>query len=367
MNAVERLLGSWFKRNAESTDTKHGCDASALIAQRAGSGRDPMNLIAVARGIQLLQTSIRSLPLIQLDSSGKREPVSAIIENPDNSMPRGELIASMVADLAIDGNIFLLCNRAGSMTLDVQLLPAAHVTISDNSRDMLHHDYRFNYAGYQFSNDDVVHRKFMPLPGTLRGIGPVKNALQELRGMQENAEYAARWRDESGAATATLTTTQDLTDDDAVRAKQSLQAARAGTPLVLGKGLKYERFALSPEEMQLLESRQFDITQVARMLGIPANLLLAAVEGNNLTYSNVEQSWIEFSSYTLQAYAMPICDAFSALLPTGHKVSVDWTAARRSDTATQMSTMVQGVQAGILTTDEAREILHIETGRQAEA
>lgn len=365
MNAIVKFFKTWSIRR--ESDSQRAYSVDTLIAQRGIMQRDPMNLIAVARGIQLLQTSIRSLPLIQLDPSGNPETVSPIIDNPDASMPRGELIASMVADLAIDGNIFLLLNRVGNMTLDAQLLPAAQVAISDNARNALHHEMRYTYAGYQFTNNDVVHRKFMPLTGSLRGIGPIKNALQELRGMQENAEYASRWRDESGAATATLTTTQELSDEDAVRAKQSLQAARAGTPLVLGKGLKYERFALSPEEMQLLESRQFDITQVARMLGIPSNLLLASVEGSNLTYTNVEQSWIEFSSYTLQAYAMPICDALSALLPAGHKVTVDWTAARRSDTATQMQTMVQGVQAGILTTQEAREILHIETGRQSEA
>lgn len=45
--------------------------------------------------------------------------------------------------------------------------------------------------------------------------------------------------------------------------------------------------------------------------------MLAAVDGSNLTYSNIEQSWIEFADYTLAAYTGEIEEIFNRLLPRG--------------------------------------------------
>ena len=133
------------------------------------------------------------------------------------------------------------------------------------------------------------------------------------------------------------------------------QSSAVSTPLVLGKGLHYARTVMSPEDMQFIQTRNFDTTQVARMLGIPANLLLASVEGSSLTYQNIEQSWIEFSSYTLQAYAMPICDALSQLVPARQRIDMDWNKARRSDTKSRWEALQIAVGMGLLTLDEARD------------
>ena len=80
-----------------------------------------------------------------------------------------------------------------------------------------------------------------------------------------------------------------------------------------------------------------------------------AVEGSSLTYQNIEQSWIEFSSYTLQAYAMPICDALSQLVPARQRIDMDWNKARRSDTKSRWEALQIAVGMGLLTLDEARD------------
>ena len=71
---------------------------------------------------------------------------------------------------------------------------------------------------------------------------------------------------------------------------------------MVGKALEYVPLDMKPADLQFLETQKFDTTQIARLLGIPASIMLAAVDGSNLTYSNIEQSWIEFADYTLAAY-----------------------------------------------------------------
>lgn len=313
-----------------------------------------MAMIPVCRGVQIIETAIRSLPLVQRDETGRQVRMSTIARDPDPGTPRGELIARMVADLAFNGNLFLLRQHVGGFEIGARLLPAAEVGVTDMSTDPTVRDIRYSWRGMEFTPDELIHRRFICLPGMLRGVGPITMARLELQGMADTEAYAANWRTESGAASAVVTVDDYLTTETAKTVKDRVMAAKAGTPLVLGKGSSYQRYTLSPEDMQFIQSRQFDTTQVARMLGIPANLLLASVEGSSLTYQNIEQSWIEFSSYTLQAYAMPICDALSQLVPSRQYISMDWDAARRSDTASRYGAYQTALAAGFLTLDEVR-------------
>ena len=123
---------------------------------------------------------------------------------------------------------------------------------------------------------------------------------------------------------------------------------------VLGKGLDYTPLALSPEDLQFIESQQFNTTQIARLLGIPASLMLAKVEGTSLTYSNIEQEWLTFAEYTLSAYADEICEALTSLLPEGQWCMPDWDSLHRSDTNTRYSAYQTAISAGFMSVDEAR-------------
>lgn len=348
---IRQQIAAWRLRRSQKTAT---ASAAPLLPPRETVDGAPMGLVAVCRGVQILETAIRSLPIVQRDDDGRQVRMSSIARDPDPTVPRGELIAQMVADLAFNGNVFLLRQKVGGFDTGARLLPAAEVIVVDRSDDPLRPEIVYGWRGMEFSSDQMIHRRFITLPGMLRGVGPITMARLELQGMAETAAYAQNWRGESGAFSAVITVDDILTPDNAEKVKESVMAVRGGTPLVLGKGSHYQRYGLSPEEMQFIQSRQFDTTQVARMLGIPANLLLASVEGSSLTYQNIEQSWIEFSSYTLAGYAAPICDALSQLVPRHQHIAMDWDSARRSDTKSRWEALKVAVDMGLLTLDEAR-------------
>lgn len=350
MGLIERIRDALGVRPRSERGSR-----ASVPPSRRDSDTNPLGLIAVCRGVQILQTAIRELPLVQRDDTRHIVRMSGIMRDPSPGTPRGELIAGMVADLACDGNLFLHRVRIGGTTWAVRLLPAKQVAVVDMNNDPDHPDPHYWYRGVELPAEDVIHRKFVTIPGLLRGLGPIGMARMELDGMIETEAYAQTWRDDGSIASAILSSDQVLTDKDADQAKERLTAnRRGGDPLVLGKGLHYERISLSPAEMQFIETRKFDVTAVARMLGIPANLLLASVEGSSLTYTNVEQSWVEFSSYTLQGYVMPICDALSQLVPYHQYVTVDWDSARRSDTKSRYEAYKLGIETGLMTVDEAR-------------
>lgn len=352
MGIIDRIRGTFaLTRSAQASASKN----APVPPPRPTVDGNPLAMIPVCRGVQIIETAIRSLPLVQRDEAGRQVRMSSIARDPDPGTPRGELIAQMVADLAFNGNLFLLRQHVGGFEIGARLLPAGEVAVTDMSPDPTVRDIRYMWRGMEFTPSELIHRRFIVLPGMLRGVGPITMARIELQGMAETEAYAANWRDESGVPSGILTSDQTLSDTEAETAKQRVLASRSGTPLVLGKGLHYARTLMSPEDMQFIQTRNFDTTQVARMLGIPANLLLASVEGSSLTYQNIEQSWIEFSSYTLQAYAMPICDALSQLVPARQRIDMDWNKARRSDTKSRWEALQIAVGMGLLTLDEARD------------
>lgn len=352
MGIIDRIRGTFaLTRSAQASAPKN----APVPPPRPTVDGNPLAMIPVCRGVQIIETAIRSLPLVQRDEAGRQVRMSSIARDPDPGTPRGELIAQMVADLAFNGNLFLLRQHVGGFEIGARLLPAGEVAVTDMSPDPTVRDIRYMWRGMEFTPAELIHRRFIVLPGMLRGVGPITMARIELQGMAETEAYAANWRDESGVPSGILTSDQTLSDTEAETAKQRVLASRSGTPLVLGKGLHYARTVMSPEDMQFIQTRNFDTTQVARMLGIPANLLLASVEGSSLTYQNIEQSWIEFSSYTLQAYAMPICDALSQLVPARQRIDMDWNKARRSDTKSRWEALQIAVGMGLLTLDEARD------------
>lgn len=352
MGIIDRIRGTFaLTRSAQASASK----SAPVPPPRPTVDGNPLAMIPVCRGVQIIETAIRSLPLVQRDEAGRQVRMSSIARDPDPGTPRGELIAQMVADLVFNGNLFLLRQHVGGFEIGARLLPAGEVAVTDMSPDPTVRDIRYMWRGMEFTPDELIHRRFIVLPGMLRGVGPITMARIELQGMAETEAYAANWRDESGVPSGILTSDQTLSDTEAETAKQRVLASRSGTPLVLGKGLHYARTLMSPEDMQFIQTRNFDTTQVARMLGIPANLLLASVEGSSLTYQNIEQSWIEFSSYTLQAYAMPICDALSQLVPARQRIDMDWNKARRSDTKSRWEALQIAVGMGLLTLDEARD------------
>ena len=343
-------LAAWLTRT-DTTDTGDG----PAVPARPTVAADPTSLIQVFRAVQVLQTAVSALPILQTDDHGiPRQRQSPLLRRPSPDMTRRELVMTMVGSLAFDGNLFLLRDSVGGMTLGVRPLPPQEVTVWDASGDPLHPDIRYSWRGMRLDRSQVIHKRLMVRPGSLRGLGPIASARVELDGAIATRDYASHWRDEAARPSGILSFKEPISDLEAQTAKERVMAARSGTPLVLGGDAAYSSLLMNPADLQFIETRRFDGTQIARLFGIPANLMLTGADGSSLTYQNIEQSWIEFASYTLTAYADPICEALGALLPDGSHVAMDWDSSRRSDTATRYSAYATAIGAGWMLPDEVR-------------
>jgi HK97 family phage portal protein len=317
---------------------------------------DPLQLSTVFRGVQVLQTAIAGLPLYEVRNGLQLEGLSSLIEQPDVRRSRRDFISDLVASMVLDGNAFIRLLRFNDEVVSCEVLPPNLVTVSDDGHDPASPMLRYSYLGRDYGPDQVIHCKFLNVPGRLRGLGPISAAREEVEGAQMARDYKARFYTDSSNLKGYLKTDQKVTNDSADQAKQDWKkAGAAGDIKVIGSNLTYVPLDMKPADLQFLETQKFDTTQIARLLGIPASIMLAAVDGSNLTYSNIEQSWIEFADYTLAAYTGEIEEAFTTLLPRGRSVRFDWDSSRRTDMSDRYSAYKTALDSGWLGRDEIRK------------
>lgn len=353
MNLWERmkLAGRVLTRGADGTDMPDG-----IKPPKRGPATEPLQLSTVFRGVQVLQTAITGLPIVEQRGGRDLPDVSPMVLQPDVSRSRRDFIADIVASLVLDGNAFTRIVRDWKGEIvTCEMLPPQYVTVTDESDDPALPDLRFSYLGHAYTADDVVHSKFLNVPGRLRGLGPISAAREEIDAAQLARDYKARFFTDGSNLKGYLRTSENITQEAAQQAKASWKASgEAGDIKVVGKNLEYVPLSLKPADLQFLETQKFDTTQIARLLGIPASIMLAAVDGSNLTYSNIEQSWIEFADYTLAAYTGEIEEIFNRLLPRGRTAKFDWDSSQRANMSDRYTAYKTAIEAGFLTVDDVR-------------
>lgn len=353
MNLWERmkLAGRVLTRGADGTDMPDG-----IKPPKRGPATEPLQLSTVFRGVQVLQTAITGLPIVEQRGGRDLPDVSPMVLQPDVSRSRRDFIADIVASLVLDGNAFTRIVRDWKGEIvTCEMLPPQYVTVTDESDDPACPDLRFSYLGHAYTADDVVHSKFLNVPGRLRGLGPISAAREEIEAAQLARDYKARFFTDGSNLKGYLRTSENITQEAAQQAKASWKASgEAGDIKVVGKNLEYVPLSLKPSDLQFLETQKFDTTQIARLLGIPASIMLAAVDGSNLTYSNIEQSWIEFADYTLAAYTGEIEEIFNRLLPRGRTAKFDWDSSQRANMSDRYTAYKTAIEAGFLTVDDVR-------------
>lgn len=323
---------------------------------REDAGVDPLTLSTVFRGVQILQTAVSSMPVYEVKAGVRSPAADPLILQPDPHRSRRDFISDIVASLVLDGNAFIRLVTFNGKIESCEVLPPELVTVTRLNNDPAAPRLRYGYNGANYDADRIVHMRFLNVPGRLRGLGPIGAARQEIEAAAAAKECKARFYRDSSNIKAYLHSTEKITQEEAKQAKDAWEKpGMPGGVKVLGNGFDYVERSMKAEDLQFLATQKFDTTQISRLLGIPASIMLASVEGSNLTYANVEQSWIEFADYTLSAYAGEIEELFNRLLPRGRTAVFDWDSSRRTDMSTRIAAYSSAIDSGIYTIDEVRQ------------
>lgn len=302
-----------------------------------------ITLHSVYRAIEILLNSGSQLSVDSKKNSAIVEEPPAILRRPSLDLDRDDFVEETFMSMILDGNLFWLRQMVDGKTIAVEPLNPFLVGVNRDPRTGRKY---FQYQGKEYSTADIIHRSRMKLPGQLRGRSVIQAAREDMESALKTRNFAAGVFDDHRVIDGILTSEQVLNGEDAKKARYSMdrrdldtgekiEENYQSTLRVLGKGMSFQSLTLHPKDAQWLESQGFNVTVVARMFGVPASLMMATLEGNSQTYSNVEQDWLAFVRFTLTGYLRKIESAFTELLPNGQTAKFNIEGLLRSDTLTR--------------------------------
>ena len=320
---------------------------------------DALGLSMVYRAINIHAISAKQMS-IDVYRNGVTIESPSFVRQPDFNINRAAWIEQSIVSLATTGNAYweIVRDQSGRI-MNLQVLNPLDVTINSKD-DGTVESYKVATSAKERSlrPDRIQHLSLLRVPGSHYGLGPIQAAKREIKGAIDTRDYSANWFEESGVPSGVLKSDQVLAPDQATAAKNAWNAtagAKNGVA-VLGQGLSYAPIFLSPSDAQFIESQNFNVTQVARLFGVPSSLMLADAGGSSMTYQNVEQDWIGYIRFSLMSYLIEIEQGLTTLLPRGQEAHFNIEALLRSDTLTRYNAHKLGIEAGFLTIEEVRAI-----------
>ena len=287
-------------------------------AGKSVNERSAMQMTAVYACVRILSESIAGLPLHMYryeDDGSKTKAVEHPLYHLLHDEPNPEMTSfifreTLMSHLLLWGNAYaqIIRNGKGDIIALYPLMPN-RMKVERDSKGQLYYEYQtmkedaptMKGAVYQLYPNEVLHVPGLGFDG-LVGYSPIAMAKNAIGLAIAAEEYGSKFYANGAAPSGVLEHPNVLKDPAKVR--DSWNAAFGGSSnahrvAVLEEGMKYTPISISPNEAQFLETRKFQINEIARIFRVPPHMV---GDLEKSSFSNIEQQSLEFVKYTLNPW-----------------------------------------------------------------
>ena len=340
--------------------------------------RTAMQTTAVYACVRILAEAIASLPLHVYeyqDDGGKKlvhdHPLYYLLhDEPNPEMTSFVFRETLMSHLLIWGNAYAQIIRDGAgRVLGLYPLLPDKMDVQRDDKGNIYYVYSRNsdenpmfkeYGNIKLKAEDVLHIPGLGFDGLI-GYSPIAMAKNAVGMTLACEEYGASFFANGANPGGVLEHPGVLKDPSKVR--ESWNSVYRGVSnahkiAVLEEGMKYQQIGIPPEEAQFLETRKFQINEIARLYRIPPHMV---GDLDKSSFSNIEQQSLEFVKYTLDPWVIRWEQSLqrSLLLPSEKgkyfiKLNVD--GLLRGDYQSRMNGYAVGRQNGWFSANDIREM-----------
>jgi HK97 family phage portal protein len=282
-----------------------------------------LKVSAVYACVKVIAETLASLPLMLYRRVGDGKEIatdhplySLLHDAPNDFQTSFEWREGMLAHLNLRGNSF---NRkvyyAGKIKQLLPLNPAS-MEVERVGGKMLYHYTHEDQSKEDIPADKIWHVKNMPIScsyngaapeGTL-GVSPISVARESVGLSLAADEYGGRYFSNNASVGMALKFPQGvkLGDNAKTFLRQSLaeygKLENKWKSIILEDGGDLAKIGMSNEDSQFLQSRQFQIEEIARIFRVPA--VLIGHPTNTMTYASAEQLFLSFATYTIRPWCV---------------------------------------------------------------
>ena len=340
--------------------------------------RSSMQMTAVYSCVRILSEAVAGLPLHMYrytDNGGKEKaaehPLYFLLhDEPNPEMTSFVFRETLMSHLLIWGNAYAQVIRDGSgRVLSLYPLLPDKMEVDRDEHGRLFYTYTRNtdenpnfseYGRVRLRPEDVLHIPGLGFDG-LVGYSPIAMAKNAVGMTLACEEYGASFF-ENGATPGGVLEHPGVLKDPA-RVRESWHAVyggsrNAGKVAVLEEGLKYQQIGIPPEEAQFLETRKFQIDEIARLYRIPPHMV---GDLDKSSFSNIEQQSLEFVKYTLDPWVIRWEQSIqkALFLPQEKReyfVKMNVDGLLRGDYESRMKGYSIGIQNGFMCPNDIRRL-----------
>ena len=336
-----------------------------------------MQTTAVYACVRILSEAIASLPIhVYRYKDGGKEMVcdhplyTLLHDEPNPEMTSFVFRETLMSHLLIWGNAYAQVIRDGNgRVLSLYPLLPDKMEVDRDEHGQLFYTYTRNtdenpnfseYGRVRLRPEDVLHIPGLGFDG-LVGYSPIAMAKNAVGMTLACEEYGASFFENGATPGGVLEHPGVLKDPAKVRESwHSVYGGskNAGKVAVLEEGMKYQQIGIPPEEAQFLETRKFQIDEIARLYRIPPHMV---GDLDKSSFSNIEQQSLEFVKYTLDPWVIRWEQSIqrALFLPQEKReyfVKMNVDGLLRGDYQSRMSGYAVGRQNGWLSSNDIREM-----------
>lgn len=219
---------------------------------------------------------------------------------------------------------------------------------------------KYRIDGTLYDPSIIWHEKAYTLPGLHVGLSPIMYAAWSIGEYLSVQEFATDWFSGGAVPRSRLKNTQKtLNEVEAAVVKESWKASvAAGEPFVHGADWEYDFIQAQSASNDWLEAKKYSITDVARFLGVPSDLIDSAPTGatRQMTYANITQRNLQLLVMNLGPAIIRRESALSGILVQPRYVKLNTDSLLRLDPLTRAQAIETAIQSRTLAPSEAREL-----------
>jgi HK97 family phage portal protein len=318
MSLFSGLFKSRDKPKNYSTGSAYRFFFGGTTSGKSVTERSAMQMTAVYSCVRILSEAIAGLPLhlYRYTENGSKEkaidhPLYTLLhDEPNPEMTSFVFRETLMTHLLLWGNAYaqIIRNGKGEVVALYPLMPN-RMTVNRDEDGQLYYEYQTSQdeahtmkgSTVRLSPYDVLHIPGLGFDG-LVGYSPIAMAKNAIGMAIACEEYGAKFFANGATPGGILEHPGVVKDPEKVRASWNSAfggSANSNKVAVLEEGMKYTPISISPEQAQFLETRKFQIDEIARIFRIPPHMI---GDLEKSSFSNIEQQSLEFVKYTLDPW-----------------------------------------------------------------
>lgn len=348
---------------------------------KAVTERTAMQMTAVYSCVRILAEAVAGLPLNlfhYLPDGGKEKsfdhPLYRLLhDEPNPEMSSFVFRETLMTHLLLWGNAYaqVIRNGKGEVAALYPLMPN-RMTVDRDENGQLYYSYNrssdeaptMNGSTVILKPSDVLHIPGLGFDG-LVGYSPIAMAKNAIGMAIACEEYGAKFFANGAAPGGVLEHPGTIKDPQRVREAWQSQFGGSGNSnkiAVLEEGMKYTSIGISPEQAQFLETRKFQINEIARIFRVPPHMV---GDLEKSSFSNIEQQSLEFVKYTLDPWVIRWEQSIMRSLlsleeKTQYFVKFNLEGLLRGDYQSRMTGYATARQNGWMSANDIRELENLD-------